>query len=266
MPLDFSADAVAQFHADGFYSPLRVMSAGAADDLRARIDAVEAERGSLTGKFRSLKHHLVMTWMDNLIRDPGILDAVESLLGPDILCWSTSLLIKAPGDGTHVSWHQDLTYWGLAPGDVVTAWLAITPATRQNGCMRMLRGSHAARLTHQDTDDDANLLSRGQTIRDGIDESRAAYLELEPGEISLHHGNTAHASDPNVSSERRIGLAIRYMAAHVRPTDGPDSAMLVRGEDRFGHFGQETRPAVDFDAAAMAKHDRIMGLRRGVMM
>lgn len=266
MPPDFSEQAVARFRADGFYSPLRVMSALEADGVRARVEAAEAERGSLTGKFRSLKHHLVMTWMDELIRRQEILDAVERILGPDILCWSTSVLIKQPGDGAHVSWHQDLTYWGLAPGDVVTAWLAITPATPQNGCMRMLKGSHASRLAHQDTDDDANLLSRGQTIREGIDESRAAYLALAPGEISLHHGNAAHASGPNVSAERRVGLAIRYVAAHVRPTDGPDSAMLVRGEDRYGHFEKETPPSADFDAAAMAEHDRIMALRRGVMM
>jgi len=266
MPRDFTDDAVSRFHEDGFFTPLRVMSTDDAAALCVKLEAIEAERGSLTGKFRSLKHHLVMTWLDDLVRHGKILDAVEKLLGPDILCWSTSLLIKNPGDGTHVSWHQDLTYWGLEPGDVVTAWLALTPATRDNGAMRMLRGSHKTLLAHRDTDDDRNLLSRGQTIAEAIDEAKAAYLELQPGEISLHHGNTAHASDPNVSDQRRIGLAIRYMAAHVRPTDGPDSALLVLGVDRHGHFATEQSPVADFDAAAMAEHDRIMALRRAVML
>ncbi len=266
MPGDFTDAAASQFLDDGFYAPLRVMSAADAAALCAKLQAAEAARGSLTGKRRSLKHHLVMTWLDGLVRHPNIVDAVAKLLGPDILCWSTSLLIKDPGDGTHVSWHQDLTYWGLEPGDVVTAWLALTPATRETGAMRMLRGSHKTKLAHRDTDDERNLLSRGQTIAEGIDEAKSADLELQPGEISLHHGNTAHASAANVSGQRRIGLAIRYMAAHVRPTDGPDSAMLVRGEDRYGHFEPERRPAADFDAAALAEHDRVMALRHAIML
>ena len=176
------------------------------------------------------------------------------------------MLIKEPGDGAHVSWYQDLTYWGIEPGDVVTVWLALSPVPRQNSCMRMLQGLYASRLPHADTEDGSNLLSRGQTITDGIDEGKATCLELDPGEILLHHGNTAHASDPNTSHDRRIGLAIRYIATRVHPTEGPDSAMLVRGVDRFENFDIESRPTVDFDAAAMTEHDRIMALRRGVMM
>ena len=110
------------------------------------------------------------------------------------------------------------------------------------------------------------LLSRGQTIANAIGEDKTTYWELDPGEISLHHGNTAHASDPNTSYDRRIGLAIRYIATRVHPTEGQDSAMLVRGVDRFKHFDVEIRPTADFDAAAMTEHDRVMALRRGVMM
>jgi non-heme Fe2+,alpha-ketoglutarate-dependent halogenase len=260
-------DQISQFRRDGFLFPIRVMPTEEAAGMRQRLEAVEAERGSLTGKFRSLKTHLLITWLDALVRRPEILDPIESLIGPDILCWSTAILIKEPGDGTHVSWHQDLQYWGLEPGDVVSAWLAVSPATVQSGCMQMLAGSHEwDDLEHQDTEDDKNLLSRGQTITAGIDESLARHLVLEPGEISLHHGNTAHASDPNTSDDRRIGIAIRYMAAHVRPMNGADSALLVRGQDRHGHFMSETSPVADFDAAAQAEHDRIMELRHKVML
>ncbi len=256
-----------KFQSDGFLAPIRIMPPVEATRLRQKLEAVEAARGSLTGKFRSLKNHLLMTWLDHLIRRPEILDPVESLIGPDILCWSTAILIKEPGDGTHVSWHQDLTYWGLEPGDVVSAWLALTPATAANGCMRMVPGSHEwIGVAHRDTVDGKNLLSRGQTMERAVDEAETRHVELQPGEVSLHHGNTAHASDPNSTDDRRIGIAIRYMAAHVRPTNGTDSAILVRGRDDHRHFLAEAPPVADFDAAAMAEHDRIMALRHKVML
>ncbi len=262
-----SDDQRARFEADGFLLPIRVMSASEAGSLHRRLEALEAGRGTLTGKFRSLKNHLLITWLDALIRRPEILDPVESLLGPDILCWSTAFFAKQPGDGAHVSWHQDLTYWGLAPGDVVSAWLALTPATTENGCMRMVPGSHKwFGEAHRDTVDDDNLLSRGQTMTREINEADTRPIVLEPGEMSLHHGNTAHGSAPNTADIPRIGVAIRYMAAHVRPTNGADSAMLVRGRDRHGHFLAEHPPKADFDAAAMAEHDRIMELRHKVML
>jgi len=266
MPKDFTDDAAAVYSMQGYFTPIRIFTPSEADGLRVRLEAAETARGSLTGKNRSAKQHLLMPWLDQLVRDEAILDAVEKVLGPDILCWGTALLIKEPGDGTHVSWHQDLNYWGLAPGDVCSAWLALTPATRETGCMQMLAGSHLEHYDHRDTEDDRNLLSRGQTMQGDYDESKAAYIELAPGEISLHHGNIAHASGPNTGAERRIGIAIRYMATHVRQTGGPDSALLVRGTDEFSYFEPEVSPTADFDAAALAEHDRVMALRRAQLM
>ncbi len=258
---------VAAYERDGFLSPVRVMDEDEAAALRQMLEHSETVHGPMTGKHRSQKWHLLLRWLADLTRDPVILDPVESLLGPDILCWSTSVLIKEPRDGTHVSWHQDLQYWGLAPDDVLTAWLALSPATVESGCMRMIPGTHVGtHLPHDDTDDALNLLSRGQTISDGIDEADAAILPLHPGEISLFHGNLAHASAPNLSSERRIGIAIRYMAPHVRQTKTADSAMLVRGRDTHGHFTLEAAPKADFTPAAKAEHDRIMQLRRTALM
>ena len=255
------------YRADGLLSPLRVMSEAEASEFRQNMEDTEAEHGSMTGKYRSQKWHLLLTWLSELVHDPAILDPVESILGPDILCWGTSVLIKDPGDGTHVSWHQDLQYWGLEPDDVVSAWLALTPATKETGCMRMLAGSHTwTDLVHEDTDDDKNLLSRGQSIRDGIDEDTARILQLQPGEISLFHGNIAHASSSNSGTERRIGIVTRYLAPNVRQTKNADSAMLVRGQDTHGHFTLEAAPQADFDAAAQAEHDRIMNLRHAVLL
>jgi non-haem Fe2+, alpha-ketoglutarate-dependent halogenase len=193
--------------------------------------------------------------------------AVEDALGPDIFVWGTSLFVKEAHNPSYVSWHQDATYWGLSKPDVLTAWIALSPATRQSGCMKMIPGSHRwEQLPHHDTLAKDNLLTRGQEIAVEVDEAKAVFLELQPGEISLHNIKTAHASEPNKSSDRRIGVAVRYIAPHVRQVAAErDSAWLVRGEDRYSHFIHETPPKRDMDEAALAEHKRIMALRQGVL-
>jgi hypothetical protein len=119
---------------------------------------------------------------------------------------------------------------------------------------------------HHDIDDNKNLLSRGQSIEKGIDEKSATFLPLQPGEFSLHHGNTAHASTPNNADERRIGIAIRYVATQVRPVARNDSAIVVRGHDDYGHFLSETAPINDFDSNAIAEHEKMMKLRQMVLL
>jgi len=254
------------YEAQGFAAPIRVLDPEMAEAARQRLEAFEAWRGPVEAKMQSRKTHLLLTWFDALVRDTRVLDAVEAIIGEDILCWGTSLFIKEPGDGNFVSWHQDITYWGLEPATgVITAWVALSPATRDTGCMRMAPGSHKQLLEHRATDDASNLLTRGQEIADGIDEDAAAYIELRAGEMSLHHAATAHASAPNMGKDRRIGLAIRYMAPSVRSVAGLESALLVRGQDRYGHFELETPPVTDLDPAAIAEHDRVNALRQAVL-
>ncbi len=150
---------------------------------------------------------------------------------------------------------------------MVTAWVALSRSDRESGCMKMLPGSHKLeQLPHNDTLAEHNLLTRGQEIAVEVDEREAEYLELNAGEISLHNIRTIHGSEPNRSGQRRIGVAMRYVAPHVRQLHAQrDSAWLVRGEDRFGNFVQETPPERDMDAAARAEHDRIMSLRQGIL-
>ena len=133
--------------------------------------------------------------------------------------------------------------------------------------MKMLPGSHTSeQMPHRDTLAEHNLLTRGQEIAVEVDESQAAYIELQPGEISLHHVRTVHASEPNRADHRRIGVALRYIPPHVRQVNGErDSAMLVRGADRFGHFVHEKPPRHDMDAEALAEHARIMQLRQEIL-
>jgi ectoine hydroxylase-related dioxygenase (phytanoyl-CoA dioxygenase family) len=169
--------------------------------------------------------------------------------------WSTSFFIKEPRDPGFVSWHQDATYWGLSAPDVCTAWIALSPANKVSGCMKFIPGTHKEQVKHDDTFDKNNLLTRGQEIAVEVDEAKAVYGELKPGEASLHHVLLFHGSAPNQSDDRRIGLAIRYVPTYVRQAVGAtDSATLVRGVDTFHHFEAEPRPRSELDPVGVAFH------------
>ena len=254
-----SSSAVAAYERDGFAFPIRVLSAAEAREVRLRLEGVERlQGGPLRGELRH-KAHLVFTWLDRLVRHPVNLDAVEAILGANLLCWSSSFFIKEARDPAYVSWHQDATYWGLSKPDIVTAWVAFTDATVENGAMRMVPGSHRAQVPHRDTFAPSNLLSRGQEIAVEVDEGRAVDILLRAGEMSLHHVLMFHSSPPNRSDDRRIGFAVRYIPTSVRQVAGEgDSALLVRGTDGYHHFEPEEPPARDLAPEALARHAAIM--------
>lgn len=251
---------------EGFLFPIDVLSREeAAGYHRLYTEALtqDDERGA---EIVRVKGHLVLKWMADLARHPRILDAVESVLGPDILCWTSTFFVKQPGDQTYVSWHQDATYWGLDGPDVYSAWLAFTPSNRESGCMRVVPGTHKEMVPHVDTFEEKNLLSRGQEISVEVDESEAVDIVLDPGQMSLHHVQLVHGSSPNTSTVPRIGFVVRYIAPHVGQASGiRDSAMLVRGEDRYGHFDLESPPDRDFDPAALEQFDRLREQRNQIL-
>jgi ectoine hydroxylase-related dioxygenase (phytanoyl-CoA dioxygenase family) len=244
--------AVARYHRDGYVFPLRVMGEDAARGLRARLEDFEAGK-PLAGGLRH-KTHLLFTWCWDAIHNAAVLDAVESVIGPDILCWSTTFFIKEARDPGYVSWHQDSTYWGLSAPDVITAWIALSPATIESGAMKVIPASHGAQVAHRETFHKHNLLSRGQEIEVEVDGAKAVDLLLQPGEMSLHHVRLVHGSEPNRSADRRIGLAIRYIPTRLKQKLGRDGAVLVRGVDRYHHFEPEPRPDADLSPAARAAH------------
>jgi Phytanoyl-CoA dioxygenase (PhyH) len=258
---------ITQYQRDGYLAPLPALTPREAAELREKLETFEAGAGRLAGKLRQ-KSHLLFTWLNDLIRHERILDAVEDVIGPNILCWGTSFFIKEPRTRSFVSWHQDSTYWGLDPADIVTAWVALSPSTEQNGAMRVVPGSHTmAQVPHQDTFRPENLLSRGQEVMVDVDASQAVTLSLAPGQMSLHHVRLIHGSEPNPSDQRRIGFAIRYLPTHVRQTAGPhDWATLVRGEDRFGNFEREEPPDADMSEAAQARHAAVVGGHAKILM
>lgn len=250
------AAALRQYTEQGYYHPVDVLTATEVAAYRARLEAVERAQGHpITGPQRS-KSHLLYTWVDELIRHPLILDAVEDLIGPDILCWNSVWWIKEPASQAYVAWHQDRLYVGLDTDAFVTAWLALSPATCESGCMRILPGSHRdALLRHVDHFTEDNMLSRGQEIAVPVDESRAVAMELAPGQVSLHNVGLAHASAPNRSHDRRIGLSLHYIPTSSRQLAiANDTATLVRGEDRHHHFTLLPRPARDLDDALVRLH------------
>jgi non-heme Fe2+,alpha-ketoglutarate-dependent halogenase len=262
-----SAAAIRQYHEDGYYAPVRALATEEAAELRRHLENYEQSSGGLRGPLRH-KSHLLFTWLNDVIRHPGILDPVEDLIGPNILCWGTSFFIKEAHDPSYVSWHQDSTYWGLEPPDIVTAWLAISESIIENGAMRVIPGTHKGeQVPHRDTFAQNNLLSRGQEIEVEVDGSKAVDLVLQPGEMSLHHVRLIHGSEPNPSARRRIGFAIRYLPTHVRQTVGArDFASLVRGVDTYQHFEPEQRPDADMSASARAFHARVAGAQEQVLM
>lgn len=255
----------ARYAEDGYLFPLPVVSPEQAAAWRRGLE--ETERDWITAdlplplnNYKRVNAHVVMPLAAEIASHPAILNCVEGVLGGDLLVWSAEFFIKEAGTRHIVSWHQDLTYWGLgATSHQCTAWLALSPATPESGCMRFVAGSHKqAIVPHNDTFHEDNLLSRGQEIAVEVDENDATDIALRPGEMSLHHGLTFHASGPNRSDDRRIGVAIRYVSPEARQEIADrDYAMLVRGVDRTGNFINFAKPAKPFEPAAMRLYEEM---------
>ncbi len=252
-----------RFSRDGYCFPLEVIGAEEAMARRAELERLETRIvGQRLGNKRQLgQAHVVFRFANDLARNPILLNAVEEIIGPDIMIWGSTFFTKEAASPSYVSWHQDLRYWGLSGDALASVWIALGPAKREHGCMRFVPGSHKLDiLEHHDTYDEANFLTRGQKAMIDIDEDETVHVELEAGQASLHHGRLLHASGPNRASQRRVGFVVNYLAPSMRQVVAhEDFAMLVRGQDRFGHFVQVPPPEDDLTPEALAWHRRIMG-------
>lgn len=232
-----TATQIDAFHRDGFVFPIDVLSPAEVRSIMTRLNAAEAvDPDAFAGENRN-NAHLAHDFFDEIVHHPRIADAVEDLIGPNILAMSTVVFAKDARSKGYVSWHQDGRYTALSDATPVTAWVALTDSTVQNGAMRMAPGTHLGDyLEHDDTFAKHNILTRGQNIS-SIDESTAVPVTLKAGQMSLHHWKVAHASSPNTSNARRIGFSIQaYIRPETRQTEGRGFAQLVRGEDPFGHM------------------------------
>jgi len=242
---------VEHFRREGYAFPFDAIPAAEAASYVAKLDSYDAILGEEAQKQLKIKAHVAAPWIVGLARNKNILDAVESLIGPDILLFGTSMFSKKARDVRFVSWHQDAAYYGLDPQQEVTCWVGMTDADTENGCMRVIPGSHlGADAVHDETYDPQNMLGRGQTIRD-IDDGKAVYMPVKAGQFSMHHERTIHGSMPNPSDRRRVGISFFYMPAHVRSTIGRRTATLVRGADKYGHWDPEPTPKTDLDPVCM---------------
>ncbi|MEM7744380.1 MAG: phytanoyl-CoA dioxygenase family protein [Pseudomonadota bacterium] len=250
-----SRDEIAsRYDRDGFYFPINAMPEDATQVVRDDLEAAETELADdpeRLGLLRSYPDRLLPSF-DALARNPHLIHAASAVLGPDLLVWSASLFIKEANSEKIVSWHQDLTYWGLDDAEETTCWVALSPANLASGCMKFVPGSHKKRLVpHVDTFAENNLLTRGQEITVDVDEADGVAVELQTGQASMHHGHLFHASGPNTTSDRRIGSAIRYIKPSMKQTSGDRALVaLVSGEDRFGNF-----TIADAPRGRLSEHD-----------
>ena len=257
----------------GYVMPLRLFSGEEALKVRQEIEDLERNHSAGSGthdlnRLFRINGQVAIPLLAQIAQTPELLDAVEDLIGPDLMVWSCELFIKEAGTEKIVSWHQDLTYWGLGEtDDEVTAWIAFSDVSREAGCMRFIPGSHKQRiLPHRDTFDEGNLLSRGQEIAVEVNEDEAVFDVLKPGEMSLHHGRLFHASGPNHSGDRRIGMAIRYISPNVEHSaDHNDYAMLVRGANRNRNWINFAPARHLFGENEMRLYDEILAAQAGTL-
>lgn len=248
----------AAYERDGYFFPYEATGEAEAAALLADLEAAEADLaadGARLSLLRSYPQQLLPSFA-SLVRHPRLIEAVSRIIGPDVLVWSCGFFIKEAGSKSYVSWHQDLNYWGLDGDDEVTAWYALTPATVENGCMRFVPGSHRRKdVPHVDSFAPDNLLTRGQEIAVEVEEAASVNVLLRAGEASFHHGHMFHASGPNRTNSRRLGLAIRYVAPSMKQVSGQRLLVShVSGQDGYGHFEHMPAPsgrlrAEDFDRA-----------------
>ncbi len=253
-------DQVHAFEDGGYLAPLRAIPAETATAIQNDLVTLEAREGPSIWTRTKFKPHLLIKSLNDLVRTPAILDAVEGILGPDILVWGVGRFAKPAKDPGFFSYHQDSTYWGLSEPALVTAWVALTPSNPASGCMRVLPGSHKlAQLPHKDTFGDNNMLSRGQEVEVDVDEAKLVDLVLTPGEMSFHHVMAVHGSGANTADHPRVGIGIRYIAGRVAHVEGfKESATLVRGKDHHGHYLLEPQPTRDFEPACVAFYEAIV--------
>ena len=231
------------YNKKGYISELNVLTTKQAKEIRREIEKIEKEwPNSLDGINRNYVH-LISPILNEVCLNKNILDAVESIIGKNILICGTTLFIKNPYEKGFVSFHQDAKYIGLEPHNWVTAWIAVTDSNENNGCMRMLPGSHIEDLKyHNENFDEENLLTRGQTI-ENVSLEMTEPIVLKAGQMSLHHPKVVHGSGINKSKDRRIGFVVQsYIGSNVDQVLGKMYGQKARGEDNFKYHEYSNIP------------------------
>ena len=261
---EIQADAFnQQFFDQGFIKSVDIFTPEEAGEFRQKLEELEQQMNNLkAGNKDQLNFpHLLFTFANAIARTPQLLDAVEAIIGPNIMVWGSTFFIKEPNTKSFVSWHQDMKYWGLDDTNAqVSAWVALNNVNVANGCMQFLPETHKGDMVnHHDSFAEENALTRGQEAEFDFDPEDIVQVELKPGQVSFHHGKLLHSSAPNMSDDRRIGYAIQFIAPHIKQTvASKDFAMLVRGTDDYGYFEQVPPPQSDLADEAIAIHSKVL--------
>jgi non-heme Fe2+,alpha-ketoglutarate-dependent halogenase len=264
MPKVLSPAQIEGFERDGFVTPVRAISAERARHYRQCLEDFEAAYPDHRLKLDQ-KAHMICPFVDEMIRAPAILDATEDLIGPDILCWGTSLRAKAADGRTFAGWHQDTAYADVKPIVVIVA-LALSPCGPDNGCIRGVPGSHRGPLLpHKEAFKTDSLLSREQYIDAPFDQSAAVDFALDPGEAAFFSNAIIHGSNPNFGDDRRILFLLEMIPTHAHQQSPRESAVLVRGRDAYGNFDVDPRPLSLMGAAELAAWRRAVEIQASVL-
>ena len=224
--------AVRAYEADGYLIFREVIDTGLIAEASDHVAWLQERHPELRGE--ELSHELVASdpfWV-RLVSDDRLLDIAEIFVGPDIALFASHYISKPPYSGQPVLWHQDGAYWPLEPMKVVTLWLAVDHLTPENGCLRVIPGSHRGELHELRQRGDTDSVLGSESAID-VDESQAVDMILAPGDVEVHHPKIMHGSDANTSPRRRCGLTIRYIPTSTRIVTGQQpyaSALLLRGE------------------------------------
>ncbi|ALM84368.1 phytanoyl-CoA dioxygenase family protein [Bordetella sp. N] len=250
-----SQDQIEHYKEKGYVSPVDAFTREQAAGYLKELESFEASQGRQLTKGFNFKPHLLFPWVDSIARSPAVLDAVEDILGPDILLFHLSVWPKNAHDSAFINWHQDATYFGLAPSTQLTVWVALSDAPVEAGCMEVVPGSQKlGQLHHGQNHTDNILLSKGQTVDVPFDKSHTEFMPVSAGQMSLHDTFLVHASGPNTTDHRRVGLGFSFIPASSRCTSKTRlTASLVRGKDH-GNFDLETPPVVANGEAERALH------------
>ena len=238
-----TAEQLKDYKDHGYVAPIDILFPEEAKKIKKEIEYIEKKwPDELIGLGRNNVHYISPVF-DQICHNSKILDAVESIIGKNILVGGTTLFIKEPDNKGFVSWHQDAKYIGFEPHNWVTAWLAITDTNEKNGCMRMWPGTHKEKIQkHKDTFNKNNLLTRGQSVQD-VPLNKTIPNVLKAGQLSLHHPMIIHGSNPNKSNSRRIGFVIQsYIGTNVDQVIGKVYVQQARGKDSFKYHEHTKRP------------------------
>lgn len=239
-----TSNQVDAYHREGLVFPLPALSTAEVEYFRACHDELDRSLGGQPTAVQKGDRHLDVKWICDLATHTVVLDAVEDIIGPDILIHSSTIFTKYAGDEKFVSWHQDSHYWGLSEPRLVSAWIALTDSTIDNGCLRVVPRTHTRAFAHLEEPQRTNILTRGHTVCDSLDEAQAIDIVLRAGQMSFHHANLVHGSNPNTSPSPRIGVAVRYVATAVKQKQSHIPVILARGRDDYHHYRLQDRPTV----------------------